>query len=104
MEERKFSRLYLSAISPWEVAKLVSKGKLMFSIDTRSWLYEALADPRLELLALSPDVSYESTVLPTPFHQDPADQIIVASARLYNATVLSRDDRIRKYRHVRSLW
>jgi PIN domain nuclease of toxin-antitoxin system len=53
---------------------------------------------------VTPILAYRSTVLPKPFHSDPADQIIVATAREENATVLTKDENIRTYDHVRSLW
>ncbi|MDO8677546.1 MAG: PIN domain-containing protein [Acidobacteriota bacterium] len=42
--------------------------------------------------------------MPQPFHGDPADQIIVATARSHSATLITRDARLRDYRHVRSVW
>jgi PIN domain nuclease of toxin-antitoxin system len=60
--------------------------------------------PRLRLVPLSPSVAYRSTILPQPFHDDPADQIIVATAREENATVLTADENIRSYPHCRSIW
>ena len=99
-----YDELLLSAISPWEFAKLIEKGRLGISCDPEEWIKAALHMPKLRLLPLTPTLAYRSTVLPPPFHDDPADQIIVATARDENATILSKDERIRSYRHVRSLW
>ena len=96
--------LLLSAISPWEFAKLHEKGQLAISCDPEDWIAQALQMPNLTLVPLDPVLAYRSTVLPPPFHDDPADQIIVATAREANATILTRDDRILEYPHVRSLW
>ena len=60
--------------------------------------------PKFRLVPLSPVLIYRSTVLPQPFHDDPADQIIVATAREENATILTKDERILTYKNVRSLW
>lgn len=73
--------LLLSAISPWEFCKLIEKEKIEISCDPRTWMREALDMARLRLVPLSPLIAYKSTVLPPPFHNDPADQIIVATAR-----------------------
>ncbi len=100
----RYEELLLSAVSPWEFAKLIQKGRLGISCDPEAWIREALEMPRLRLVPLSPVVAYRSAVLPPPFHDDPADQIIVATAREENATVLTSDDRIRSYRHCRSMW
>ena len=103
MESGKYEELLLSAISVWEVSKLIEKKRLTLSVDGASWIESALEEPRLRLCELSPKVSWLSTQLPAPFHDDPADQIIVATARLEGATVLTADRLILKYPHVRSI-
>lgn len=60
--------------------------------------------PKLRLVPLTPTIAYRSTSLPQPFHHDLADQIIVATAREENATVLTKDELIENYSHVRTLW
>jgi len=99
-----YEELLLSAISPWEFAKLVECGRIGISCDPEAWIEQALQMPRLRLVLLSPRIACRSTALPAPFHSDPADQIIVASAREEDATVLTKDRRILTYPHVRSLW
>jgi len=99
-----YEELLLSAISPWEFAKLIEKGRLAVSCDPEDWIEQALEMPKLRLVPLAPRIAYRSTVLPAPFHNDPADQIIVATAREEDATILTKDRRIRAYPHVRSVW
>jgi PIN domain nuclease of toxin-antitoxin system len=99
-----YDEILLSAISPWEFSKLLEKKKLGISCDPEDWIYIALDMPKLRLVPLSPVLSYRSTVLPQPFHNDPADQIIVATAREENATILTKDDKILSYENVRSFW
>jgi PIN domain nuclease of toxin-antitoxin system len=100
----KYEELLLSAISPWEFSKLLEKGRLAISIDPEDWIRLALEMPKLRLVPLSPVLAYRSSILPPPFHDDPADQIIVASAREEEATILTSDDRIRSYKYVKTLW
>ena len=100
----KYDELLLSAISPWEFSKLLEKKRIGISCDPEDWINRALDMPKLRLVPLSPVLAYHSTVLPQPFHNDPADQIIVASAREENAAILTKDERILIYKHVRSLW
>ena len=100
----KYEELLLSAISPWEFAKLVEKRRLVISCDPEEWIRQALAITKLRLVPLSPVVAYRSTILPPPFHDDPVDQIIVTTAREENATILTSDERIHSYPHCRSLW
>ena len=100
----KYDELLLSAVSPWEFSKLLEKKRIGISCDPEDWINKALDMPKLRLVPLSPVLAYHSTVLPQPFHNDPADQIIVASAREENAAILTKDERILIYKHVRSLW
>ncbi len=98
-----FEEILLSTISIWEFCKLLEKGKLSISTDPIDWINDAIDITGLRLVPLSPVISLKSTTLPQPFHNDPADQIIVATGREENATILTKDQRILKYRHVRSI-
>ncbi len=100
----RYNEILLSAISPWEFSKLLEKKKIGISCDPEDWINSALDMPKFRLIPLSPVLAYRSTVLPQPFHSDPADQIIVATAREENATILTKDERILTYKNVRSLW
>ena len=100
----RYDELLLSAISPWEFSKLLEKKRIGISCDPEEWIISALDMPKLRLVPLSPVLAYRSTVLPPPFHNDPADQIIVATAREENATILTKDERILSYENVKSLW
>lgn len=103
-DAKNYDELLLSAISPWEFAKLLEKEHLRVSLPGDRWIHEALDMPRLRLIPLTPEIAWHSTNLPQPFHDDPADQIIVATARLEQATIISCDKLIRKYEHVSVLW
>ncbi len=100
----RYESLLLSAISPWEFAKLIEKRRVGISCHPEEWMRRALEMPKLRLVPLSPAVAYQSTTLPQPFHDDPADQIIVATARVENATLLTADSRILSYSHCRTMW
>jgi PIN domain nuclease of toxin-antitoxin system len=100
----KYEEMLLSAISPWEFSKLLEKQRIGISCNPEDWINTALDMPKLRFVPLSPLLSYRSTVLPQPFHNDPADQIIVATAREENATILTKDDKILSYPSVKSLW
>jgi len=99
-----YDELLLSAISPWEFSKLLEKGKIGISYNPQAWIHAAMEMPKLRLVHLTPMIAYRSTVLPKPFHDDPADQIIVATAREEKATILTKDKHILEYQHVQSLW
>jgi PIN domain nuclease of toxin-antitoxin system len=92
--------LRISAISCWEVAKLVEYGRLTLPNSVDEWLDNALAYPGLCFLELTPRICVESTQLPGNFHRDPADQIIVATARVHNCPIVTIDRKIREYPYV----
>jgi len=94
----------VSAISCWEVAKLVEVGRLGLSTPVEKWIEQAMGYPGIRLLDLSPEISIESTRLPGEFHRDPADQIIVATARIYNCPLLTADGRIIEYPYVKTIY
>ena len=100
----RYSEMLLSVISTWEFCKLLEKGRIGISCDPEEWMAEALQMPKLRLVSLIPSIAYRSTILPQPFHDDPADQIIVATARDENATIITKDQLIRDYPHVRTVW
>ena len=95
--------LGISAISCWEIAKLVEYGRLSLPVPVTDWMKMALAYPGIKLLELSPEIAIESTQLPPPFHKDPADQIIVATSRFYKSDLVTCDLKIRAYPYVNSL-
>lgn len=104
LESGDYEELLLSAISPWEFCKLIEKGRLIISMDPQAWIQEALDMANLRLVPLLPVIAYKSTTLAQPFHDDPADQIIVATAQQEGAMIITKDERIRKYRYVKNIW
>ena len=93
--------LGVSAISCWEIAKLVEYGRLTLPREVGEWLDTALVYPGVRLLELTPQIAVASTQLPGPFHKDPADQIIVATARVLDSPLVTLDHKIRGYAHVK---
>jgi len=89
--------LRIAAISLWEVALLASRGRIVLGKSIGLWLDEALADPGPAIDPLSPQIAVESYALPDVFHRDPADRLIVATARVANAILMTRDHRILDY-------
>lgn len=103
IDENEASGLGISAISCWEVAKLVEYKRLVLPDTTLDWLKQALGYPGVRLLDLSPEIAAESTTLPGGFHKDPANQIIVATARIHGCPLLTADRKILDYPHVQTL-
>ena len=88
------SPLLVSDISLWEVATLHSLGRIRLTIPLREWLEKATAPPLVRRQGISPAIAEAVTALPDSFHRDPADRILVATARVLGATLLTRDRRI----------
>lgn len=102
LHQHEADGLGVSVISCWEVAKLVELGRLVLSCPIADWMEQALAYPGVTLLELTPQIAIESTQLPGEFHRDPADQIIVATARHYECPLMTADARILNYSHVKT--
>jgi PIN domain nuclease of toxin-antitoxin system len=93
----------VSAISLWEIAKLVELGRLELNVPLEKWFEQALDYPGIRIVELTPEISAESTRLPGEFHRDPADQIIVATARVLNCALVTSDERILNYPQVKTI-
>ena len=98
------SRIGVSAISCWEVATLVAKRRLGLDRDVLEWLEAASTQPRVDLIPITPAIAARSTRLPPEFHADPADRIIVATAAIFGATLVTKDDGIRGFSGVPTAW
>jgi PIN domain nuclease of toxin-antitoxin system len=101
--EAEADEIGVSIISCWEVAKLVEYGRLSLDLPVSEWLSGALGYPGVILLPISPDIVVESTELPGNFHRDPVDQMIVATARIYQVPLLTSDDKIIHYPYVATI-
>ena len=101
--EHEKDGLGVSVISCWEVAKLLELKRLNLDMDVSDWINQALSYPGIQLVELSPCIAVESTRLPGEFHRDPADQIIVATARIHECPLLTLDRKILAYSHVKLL-
>ncbi len=96
--------LWLSLISVWEVAKKTGTRQLVLDRPLDDWFDLATTRPGLHLAELTRHILSESCRLPPPFHGDPVDQIIVATARDRDAVIVTKDRQIRDYVPVRSIW
>ena len=99
--ENQEYELGVSRISCWEVAKLVEKKRLILSIPVENWLETASLYPGIKLLDLSIPIIVKSTKL-SGFHNDPADQLIVATAIINDVQLLTADNKILNYAGVKT--
>ncbi|EGF91795.1 PIN domain protein [Asticcacaulis biprosthecium C19] len=89
--------LGIVAITPWEIAMLTAKGRLALPMDVGDWIDAAVKGFGVAVVPLSPEISVASNRLPGDFHADPADRMIVASARHLNALLVTEDNAILAY-------
>jgi PIN domain nuclease of toxin-antitoxin system len=90
----------LSAISLWEVGKKHQIGKLKLKKELGAWLNEAVS-AHIQLLPITPEIVTEAMRLPDFPNHDPADELIVATARVNQLTLLTADTKLKNYRHAR---
>ena len=96
----------VSAITAWEIALLAEKGRLHLAREVGSWIKTALALPGIKFAPVEPEIAVDSVRLPGSFHADPADRLIVATARHWGVPLLTADDAILDYGargHVRTV-
>ncbi|MFS8981680.1 type II toxin-antitoxin system VapC family toxin [Cupriavidus necator] len=102
--ELEGGQIIVSAISAWEIAMLVEREKLVLSMDVGSWLATVAEIEAVHFLPIDIDIATKSVDLPGEFHKDPADRMIVATARKLAAPLVTKDEKIRAYKHVKSIW
>ncbi len=86
--------LLVSDITLWEIANLSSLGRIRLNQPLRDWLEAATAPPLVRRVGLSPAIAAAVASLPSTFHRDPADRIIMATAQILGATLLTHDSRM----------
>ena len=90
----------LSAISLWEIGKKHQIGKMKLNRELGAWLKEALGF-HIHVLPLTPEIVTDAMSLPGFPNRDPADELIVATARVHKLTLLTTDTLLKNYRHAR---
>jgi PIN domain nuclease of toxin-antitoxin system len=90
----------LSAISLWEIGKKVQINKLKLAKDLPAWFSDALA-PNISLLPLTAGIVADAMRLPDFPNRDPGDELVVATARVHNLTLLTTDTKLKGYPHAR---
>lgn len=96
-EAGKKGKVFISVISVWELSMLVAKNRISLSKSIHQWVEASFSQPGVNLALLTPKIAIESSFLPGDFHGDPADRIIVATARSEDLVLLTRDKKILNY-------
>lgn len=96
--------LGVSVISCWEIAMLVAKQRLSFSLDVTQWIEKALKYSGIRLLNLDPEIVVTATRLPGVFHGDPADRMIVSTCLKYGVPLVTKDKKIHNWGKIKVVW
>jgi PIN domain nuclease of toxin-antitoxin system len=96
-------RILVSSISAWEIAMLVAHDRLVLSMDVDRWLETVQQIEAVRFVPVDNEIGVKSCQLPGEFHKDPADRVIVATARQFAAPLLTADERILAYPHVQTI-
>ena len=94
------NRRFVSIVSCWEVAKLIAKRRLKLEQPLDEWINGATVGAGLRIFNLTPQICIEANFLPGDFHNDPADQMIVATTRVLGGSLATADGKILQYPHV----
>lgn len=89
--------LLVSTTSAWEIGLLGRAGRVDFRPDPKTWFSRALAHPGIHLAAITPEIAIDSSHLPGALHGDPADSLLIATARHLGAPIVTRDHRMLAY-------
>ena len=98
------SEVIISSISVWEISMLIEKERLVISMDIESWINEVSSIEGVRFMPVDNEIGIKSTKLPGDFHKDPADRIIVATARKLAVALVTADEKIIKYPYVKTIW
>jgi PIN domain nuclease of toxin-antitoxin system len=93
----------VSAIAALEIARLVFFHRLQLTEPVSVWIADSIRSLGAQMLDVTPQIAAEAYELPGSFHKDPADRVLVATARLHNLTLLTADNLILRYPHVKTL-
>jgi len=89
--------LLISPVTYWEVGMLASRHRINLKMPYQEWIEQSMKAPGLSLIELSARIAFEASYLPGKLHGDPADRILIATARIKSLTLATRDDKILAY-------
>lgn len=102
--EQQGGQILVSAVSAWELAMLVARGRVALSMEIEAWLSVVGEIEAVSFVPVDNEIGVKSVCLPGEFHKDPADRFIVATARKFAAPLVTADEKIRSYPHVQTIW
>lgn len=104
INETELCERFISSISLWEFSMMVKKNRISLKIEPNEWFQHAIGGVGISVIPISENIAIDSCNLPGKFHKDLADRIVVASARINNAILVTKDEKIRNYPNVQTSW
>ncbi|MGD9054021.1 MAG: type II toxin-antitoxin system VapC family toxin [Desulfobacterales bacterium] len=104
IRQTKSDQRMIASISIWEFAMMAAKKRIRLKISVAKWLSRALKETGLGVIEISPEIAIDACNLPGNFHKDPADRLIVATARVNNLRLVTKDEKMLAYPHVDAVW
>jgi PIN domain nuclease of toxin-antitoxin system len=98
------NEIFISSISAWEIAILVDKDRLRLTLEVNDWIARSERLRFVTFIPIDNSIALKSVFLPGDFHSDPADRIIVATAIIAGAPIVTRDEKILSYPYVETVW
>jgi PIN domain nuclease of toxin-antitoxin system len=96
--------IHISCISSWEVAMLANRGRLQLTMPVEDWIEKSEALSYFNFVPVTNSIVLKAVGLAVPFHNDPADRIIVATAIAMGATLVTKDPKMLGYPYVKTAW
>lgn len=97
-------KIFISSISAWEIAILVSRGRLKMTMSANDWVAASEALPFFNFVPVTNSIALKSVNLPGTLHNDPADRIIISTALSLGASLVTKDEKIQNYPHITTVW
>lgn len=97
-------KIFISSISAWEIAILVSRGRLKMTMSANDWVAASEALPFFNFVPVTNRIALKSVNLPGTLHNDPADRIIISTALSLGASLVTKDEKIQNYPHITTVW
>jgi PIN domain nuclease of toxin-antitoxin system len=93
----------ISTVSLMEIICLYDRQRINLPIVSELWIEQIMAESKIVFIPISASIAIDAFRLPEPFHKDPADRLIVSSARILNCPLITQDSKILAYSHVQHL-
>ena len=103
-ESKRSGGLLVSSISTWEIAMLVARSRLTLRVELDELIAQLEKIEAIKFVPVNNKIALSATLLPEPLHKDPADRMIIATAKSAGCQLVTADRKILDYQHVETIW